>query len=652
MVGRSLALATLVALAGLGVQGVQLHATQTHTALAELGAGVSAASRVEGELNPEERKLAHERAFLKDFTVELDMVAAREKGLHMGVDLDTDTDFTPVSVSKIRKSGLLELWNRAHPDDAVLLGDTITKVNDILWHHNSKTFVERIKGQFKASKKGLEGTSDLLKLFIQRPRRKNEGRTQAQRDGLYRTNYPKDFTVDIPFVSNESMGWVLNSTADDWVPPVIESISSTGMVALWNQEHPDAVLYPGDEIIMSNGIQWHHNTKVFKNRIETMMRRTIAEANSTVAMSLHIQRPKSVAEVLDSRSFEETFEANVSDFRGSTDIGWVLQMNTSDPINITDIPSGGFLSTWNERNPTQSLAVGDRILKADSVDWQSDKGNFGNSLLNLMFTGHGATLRVQRKTEFKYAKGWTVEIPARVGWLLGLRMDASHDEFPVTIQAIKPLSAVSIFNEDNPDDELKPGDHIFMVNDFLWRNNSREFVQHLEKQFSKCKKTGVMRLWVQRPVGVETESESSGSSHRYMDYTVELNVSSPQAMGWKLNTTSEGQVVVSELSVVKASGTTTSISSWNEKNPLKEIAVGDYVMQVDNNPWHNNTDIFMKHLSHQLADAASSTGKGSVLVLMRRPFATSPVVEGDVSMPPQGASQVEDDGDVMGAGED
>jgi len=632
MASRCLDLAIVLTLGGVGVQGVQLQSAHARLAKAQ-------------------KEEAHAALFEKDFTVELDMIAAHERNLNLGMQLDTDTDFEPVSVAKVRKNGLMEMWNKANPDKAITVGDQIMKVNDILWHHNSQMFAERIKNQYKAYKDYKAGAKKVLTLAIQRPRRQKETRFQSQREDLHRQMYSREFSVDLPFVKNQSIGWTLNATVD-WNPVTVASVSSTGLVALWNQENPENRIYPGDEIVMSNGIQWHHNTKVFKNRIETMMRRTIAEANSTVAMSLHIQRPKSVAEVLDSRSFEETFEANVSDFRGSTDIGWVLQMNTSDPINITDIPSGGFLSTWNERNPTQSLAVGDRILKADSVDWQSDKGNFGNSLLNLMFTGHGATLRVQRKTEFKYAKGWTVEIPARVGWLLGLRMDASHDEFPVTIQAIKPLSAVSIFNEDNPDDELKPGDHIFMVNDFLWRNNSREFVQHLEKQFSKCKKTGVMRLWVQRPVGVETESESSGSSHRYMDYTVELNVSSPQAMGWKLNTTSEGQVVVSELSVVKASGTTTSISSWNEKNPLKEIAVGDYVMQVDNNPWHNNTDIFMKHLSHQLADAASSTGKGSVLVLMRRPFATSPVVEGDVSMPPQGASQVEDDGDVMGAGED
>merc|ERR1719188_1496584 len=127
-------------------------------------------------------------------------------------------------------------------------------------------------------------------------------------------------------------------------------------------------------------------------------------------------------------------------------------------------------------------------------------------------------------------------------------------------------------------------------------------------------------------------------------------------MGWQLNTTDgEGPVFISALTAVtKANGTKTSISSWNERNLLKDIQVGDQIWQVDNNPWHNNTDIFMKHLNHQLAEAASSNGKGSILVLLRRPYATSRKFTGDVVMSeaPQGAPQAEDDAnDVMGAEE-
>jgi len=629
MASRCLDLAIVLTLGGVGVQGVQLQSAHARLAKAQ-------------------KEEAHAALFEKDFTVELDMIAAHERNLNLGMQLDTDTDFEPVSVAKVRKNGLMEMWNKANPDKAITVGDQIMKVNDILWHHNSQMFAERIKNQYKAYKDYKAGAKKVLTLAIQRPRRQKETRFQSQREDLHRQMYSREFSVDLPFVKNQSIGWTLNATVD-WNPVTVASVSSTGLVALWNQENPENRIYPGDEIVMSNGIQWHHNTKVFKNRIETMMRRTIAEANSTVAMSLHVQRPKAVVEVLESKTFEKMFDATLPYFGGSTDIGWELQMNTSDPVNITHISRFGFLSHWNEANPTQRLAVGDRILKANRANWHHNKSSFGPRLLNFLRTSPNTTLRVQRKAEVKYAKGWAVEIPAREGQLLGLHMSVNDDEFPATVSTIKPLSAVSIFNEDNPDFEVKPGDHIFKVNDVLWRSNSREFAQRLEQQFTKSKRTGVMRLWVQRPEGLETEDEPI--HHRYMEYSVELNISSPQTVGWKLNTTGEGPVFISELSVVKANGTATSISSWNQKNVLKDIQAGDQIIQVDNNPWHNNTEIFMRHLNHQLADAASSSGKGSVLVLLRRPYATSAPVESAVA--PPGAPQAEDDGDdVVGGAED
>jgi len=631
MVGRCLALATLVALVGLGAQGMQFHAAQGHEALAERGGLASEATQ---HLTPEERKFAHEQAFEKEFTVELDMTTAREKDLHIGVDLDTDTDFTPVSVSKIRKSGLLELWNRAHPDDAVLLGDTITKVNDILWHHNSKTFVERIKGQFKASKKGLEGTSDLLKLFIQRPRRKNEGRTQAQRDDLYRKQYPKDFSVDIPFVPNQSMGWVLNSTADDWVPPVIESVSSTGMLALFNQEHPEFRIYPGDEIIMANNVTWHHNTKAFNHRIDTMLRRAVSQSNSKVAITLRIQRPRSVIQALEGKTFQKMFDVTLPSIHPE-EIGWTLQTNTSDPINITEIRDGSFLSKWNKQTPEPNLAVGDRIVKANSLNWHHDKIGFASNLLKILSKRNSTTLRVQRQAHFNYARGWAVEIPSGVNQLLGIQLNASDDEFPVTINMVRRLTAAGIFNEDNPDDVMIPGDQIFKVNDILWRGNSREFAQSLEQEFAKSKRTGVMRLWLQRPEGLQREDDSSLD---YLEFSTELNVSLSQAMGWELNTTGAGPVTVSKLTNLG------SIQSWNDNNPLKDIQVGDQLIQVEDRVWHNNTEEFMKHLGHQLTDATSSKGKGSIAVLFRRPYVANAddVAEG---------KDEELGGDVMGAEE-
>jgi hypothetical protein len=533
MVWRRSALATLLTFGGLGVQGVQLQSTLARLAKAQ-------------------KEEAHAALFEKDFTVELDMIAAHERNLNLGVQLDTDTDFTPVSVAKVRKNGLMETWNKAHPDRAILVGDQIMKVNDILWHHNSQMFAERIKNQYKAYKEYKPGAKRVLTMAIQRPRHQKEVRYQSQREDLHRQMYSKEFTVDLPFVEKQTIGWTLNATVD-WNPVTIANLSSTGLVALWNQENPENRIYPGDEIVMANNISWHHNTKVFKNRIDTMLRRTMTQyaysaRNSKVAISLRIQRPRSVVETLESKIFHQT---------------------------------------W------------------------------------------------RRPVQFNYSRGWAVEIPARVNQLLGLRLNASDNEVPVTVDLIRRLSAASVFNEDNPDDALMPGDQIFKVNDVLWRGNSREFAQRLEQQFAKSKRTGVMRLWIQRPEGLQPEDESSLD---YLEFSTELNVSSPKAMGWELNTTGAGPVSISKLTNLG------SISSWNENNPLKDVQVGDQLIQVDNNIWHNNTEIFMKHLGHQLADAASTKGKGSIAVLFRRPYEVTNDDETD-------GKDEEVGGDVMGAEE-
>jgi len=439
-------------------------------------------------------------------------------------------------------------------------------------------------------------------------------------------------------VQNHAIGWALNATKD-WNPVSVASLSSTGLVALWNQENPENRIYPGDEIIMANNITWHHNTNVFKSRIDTMLRRTAKQANSKVAITLAIQRPRSVVETLEGKTFQKMFDVTLP----RTDpkkIGWTLQTNTSDPINITGIRDGSFLSLWNRGNPDfgpgqQGLAVGDRIIKANSVDWHRDKTSFASNLLKLMRTRFNTTLRVQRQAQFSYARGWAVEIPARGSQPLGLQLNASDDEFPVTVNMVRRLSAAGIQNEDNPDDAIVPGDQIFKVNDVLWRGNSREFARHLEVEFAKSRQTGVMRLWVQRPEGLPTVDESSLD---YMDFSAELNVSSPNAMGWEFNIAGAGPLSISKLA------NNGSISRWNENNPMKDVQPGDQLIQVDNNIWQNNTEVFTKHLGDQLADAASSKGKGTINVLFRRLYEVGKDDEAE-------GKDEELGGDVMGAEE-
>jgi hypothetical protein len=603
-------------------------------------------------LTPEQRKQAHLQAYEKEFTVELNMTDAHVHGKTVGVQLDTDTDFTPVSVVKIRKTGLLEAWNRANPDRAVHVGDEIMKVNDILWHHNSRTFAERIRGQFVAAKEYKEGAKRVLSLAIQRPRHQKEVRYESQRQDLHRQLYSKEFLANISLLRGREMGWELNVTVD-WVPVSVRKLNSTGLVALWNQEHPEFRIYPGDEILRANHVVWHHNSKAFEGRIGTQLRHVEQDRNaSNVLLTLHVRRPKSVVEELEDRSFENMFSATMPWTDGSRPFGWTLKTNTTDPVSITAISGDSAISAWNEANPAKRLAVGDRILKADRAQWHHNKTNFATNLVKIVDAArpraggplerHNLTLLVQRYAKISYTKGWLAEIPARVGQNLGLQMNASDDEFPVTVNKIRTLGAVAIFNEDNPEDALAVGDQIFKVNDILWRSDSREFERRLNEQFAKSRRSGAMRLWVQRPTGVDPDAMSSEGGQDYMQFSVELPVTSPEDMGWDFNLTDK-QAPVSIGKVLEHG----SVSDWNRENPLKDIQAGDQIMQVDDNVWRNNTRRFMLRFGQQLSAAAGghrTGGKRTVSMLLRRLFA----------QPSDDTSEEDEkigEGDVMGAEE-
>jgi len=583
-------------------------------------------------LTPKQRERAHLARFEKDFTVELNMTDAQAHGLAVGMQLDTDTDFEPVSVLKIRKNGLLEVWNRANPDRAVHVGDEIMKVNDILWHHNSRTFVERIKGQLQAAKESRQGARRVVTLAIQRPRHRQEVRYQTQRLDLHQHLYSKEFVANISLERGHEMGWELNTTVD-WVPVSVQKLQNTGLVALWNQEHPEFRIYPGDEILRVNHIEWHHNSKAFEGRILSQLR----HVKQKRPMSLHIRRPRSVVEEVENRSFDRFFSVTLPWTDEMLPLG-CLQSDTMDPAG-----GGSAIRAWNEANPAKRLAVGDCILGVNRE--RSRPGDAGSKYRFVDAAGpraggsrrpHSLTMLVSRSTGFSYTRGWLAEVPARVGQSLGLQTNATDDGFPVTIQKIRALGAVAVFNEDHPEDALAVGDQIFKVNHVMWRNDSHAFEKLLDQQFAESAQKSSsreVRLWVQRPAGVDPDAGSTEDNADYMEFTAELDVPTTpsETMGWGLNATDGAPVSVGKIMQFG------SVTKWNKENPLKEIEPGDRIVQVEDNVWSNDTKPFMKRLGLQL----KSRGKRTISVLFQRFFnETSDENDDNGEL---------GDGDVMGA---
>ncbi|CAK0853218.1 unnamed protein product [Prorocentrum cordatum] len=358
---------------------------------------------------------------------------------------------------------------------------------------------------------------------------------------------------------NRSLGLELN-TAVDWVPASVHKLDSTGLVALWNQEHPEFRIYPGDEIIRANRIVWHHNSKVFGSRIESQFSHMAQRSSpSNEVLSLHVQRPRSVVENLEDRVF---------------------------------------VKEAGEQGGRQTANV-------------------------------------------SYARGWLATIPVSVGHRLGLELNATDDWLPVTVAKIEKMGAVHMFNEDNPDDALVPGDQIFKVNHVMWRRTTRTRSRSSLTSSSPSPPRRAARARYdcgsRGPRGsTQTPGQPRTDNADYMEFTAELDVPTTpsETMGWGLNATDGAPVSVGKIMQFG------SVTKWNKENPiyvLKEIEPGDRIVQVEDNVWSNDTKPFMKRLGLQL----KSRGKRTISVLFQRFFnETSDENDDNGEL---------GDGDVMGA---
>jgi len=257
-------------------------------------------------LSPRARQREHAYEYLAEFTIQLNMTRAHDLGMPLGIKLRYDTDYEPARVSRIQKHGLVEEWNTGNPDKNLLVGDEIVQVNTIKWHHNTPTFVQRIIGQFKAGRKELEGTSEILSLYVQRPGPKaSNKRYPSQRLDAHAKAFPVEFDIEIPFglVPSERMGGSMYSLLGfelnygvDWNPVSIAKIEDDGILASYITLHPDRIILEGDQIMKVNNIAWHHSARAFELRLRQQFDAFLKGDGTNKTLGLAIRRPAAVHE--------------------------------------------------------------------------------------------------------------------------------------------------------------------------------------------------------------------------------------------------------------------------------------------------------------------------------------------------------------------
>jgi len=354
-------------------------------------------------LSPEQRVSAHKAKFAAEFVVELNMTEAHETGEKMGWTLNRDADFTPATVWRINKVGLVEDWNRAHPDKAVHVGDEVVRVNDIQWHANTETFIEHIVGQFHASRSGAEGAKDTLRFYIQRPRVWEHKAFEGQRQDAHNTQYAAEFiaAISIPDelddTMEKTMGWKLGrqhgpSGLEDWKPAIIKYIDRLGKVEAWNKEHPDKLVLEGDEILQLDNIRFHHNSTSFLKTLMRHYRSATHVRNTNRSAVLYIQRPRQNQEEFDAT---HPVREVVTWKRPRHSVPIAFPQTSGDPTNllgwqmlpskdgdrgtlaavINKVRPGSLTDKINAEHP-EAIAAGDLIVGVNGFGWEMfEKGS-------------------------------------------------------------------------------------------------------------------------------------------------------------------------------------------------------------------------------------------------------------------------------------
>jgi len=298
-------------------------------------------------LSPAARREAHAAKFEAEFKIQLNMTEAHASGLPMGLELEFETDYNPVSVSKVKKHGLVQDWNTANPGKDVHVGDEIIQVNDIQWHHNTPDFVKRISGQFKAGRNLAPGANEMYTLYIQRPVQQSHKRYAMQREDAHQKAYPVEFDAEIPAPpsglsmsasENEVMGWQLYAK-NDWDPVSIGKLTPDGVIAAYNEANPDKVIVAGDEIVKVNNVAWHHSASIFRKRISQKCELFRKQASGSEPLVLSIRRPAAVHQA--AQAAKEAWLARAQGRTDSTQSSAAPEPPLTSPSPAEPAPAAG-----------------------------------------------------------------------------------------------------------------------------------------------------------------------------------------------------------------------------------------------------------------------------------------------------------------------
>jgi len=142
------------------------------------------------------RKKLYAKEFSIDLTLPANETSRKTMSKVLGWELNITDDWVPISLKEVKETGLLAEWNKAHPDDAILAGDQIMRINRRNWLWNSSVFRNHI--EFNWEHRDRLKIGDTMSLGIRRLRE-----VQDEWDAAHGIVKPEEGSSEV----HSSSGW-------------------------------------------------------------------------------------------------------------------------------------------------------------------------------------------------------------------------------------------------------------------------------------------------------------------------------------------------------------------------------------------------------------------------------------------------------------
>jgi hypothetical protein len=256
----------------------------------------------------------------------------------------------------------------------------------------------------------VDGASDILRLYIQRPRVWKHKKFALQREDLHDRKYAVEFVAKIPMgdimdekkysakivekyaseIVADLMGWKLGmKRKEEWMPATIRRVERHGALAMWNKKHEDQLILEGDEILKVDDVIWQHNSTTFlknlKRHFKTLATLATEARNSSWSVVLSIRRPRQVQTAFDDTHYVQEI---ASENRPNTSValrfsgtgetvisGWKLSPGAKSatgvegPVLVEKVRETGLVAQWNAENPGKTIRPNDQIVTLNGIAW-------------------------------------------------------------------------------------------------------------------------------------------------------------------------------------------------------------------------------------------------------------------------------------------